>query len=178
MIELAKNVGATFALSVIQRPARDGNGNGNNNVVRDTDFAPEDPQVDRVTETDLAKLFDITPRQLVDTRWVVERYVGTEQKEPLVFDGYHRANPSEKASDRPTGAASKPAAAAPGGAPTTTQASTSAKTGASVSRGPVFKSKFVGHSASSSDAIASGGEVGFRPVASNSTCCENCGHKR
>ena len=59
----------------------------NNNVVRDTDFAPEDPQVDRVTETDLAKLFDITPRQLVDTRWVVERYVGTEQKEPLVFDG-------------------------------------------------------------------------------------------
>src|SRR2546430_12859268 len=73
MIELAKNVGATFALSVIQRPARDGNGNGNgnNNVVRDTDFAPEDPQVDRVTETDLAKLFDITPRQLVDTRWVV-----------------------------------------------------------------------------------------------------------
>jgi len=104
--------------------------------------------------------------------------VGTEQKEPLVFDGYHRANPAEKASDRPSGAASKPAVAAPGGASTTAQASPSIKTGASVSRGPVFKSKFVGHSASSSDAIVGGGEVGFRPVASNNTGCATCDHKR
>ena len=119
MLELAKSVGATFTLSVAARPPDD-NAAG---VVNQGDFGMDDPQVDRVSTADLAKLMGIVP-QTDPKVWIIERMSGVEHQQPLYYEGYEPNNGKGNAGAKPslpvipsTGEPKKPAGTPLGGQP-------------------------------------------------------------
>jgi Flp pilus assembly protein CpaB len=80
LVELAKNMGGVFALSVSARPGEEG-------VVRDMAPMDEDPQTDHVTSADLAKVFGITvapPPEIHRTE--IERWVGVERRDIVIYE--------------------------------------------------------------------------------------------
>jgi Flp pilus assembly protein CpaB len=81
LMELAKSVGATFTLSVTARSADD------SGVAREAS-TDEDPETDRVTSADLAKLFGIKPPPPVAERprWEIERWSGTERMGSIIYE--------------------------------------------------------------------------------------------
>jgi Flp pilus assembly protein CpaB len=89
MIELAKSVGGRFALSVSPRTSEDGNGNGNGLLQMGMSAEADDPETERVTTGDLARLFGITPSNpAADRTWEVERFSGLERGPSLLFSNY------------------------------------------------------------------------------------------
>jgi Flp pilus assembly protein CpaB len=93
MIELAKSIGGKFALSVSPRTSEDGNGNGNGLLQMGMAAESDDPETDRVTTGDLARLFGIVPATASPERsWEVERFSGLDRGTSLVFANYGGPN--------------------------------------------------------------------------------------
>jgi Flp pilus assembly protein CpaB len=106
LIELAKNVGATFNLTVIPRQA-----DGLDSLTTATDGEAEDPQGDRVTMEDLARVFGIRPAPPPPPVWTVERYNGVFRTPSVAFPGY--APPGKKGDAQP--ASREPVSSLPAG---------------------------------------------------------------
>jgi Flp pilus assembly protein CpaB len=93
LLELARSVGASFALNPIPQVVR---GDGTTPVKGDASPiglpAPDvdDPVTDRVTTEDLAALFGIKPppEPPKPVIWEVERFHGTSKQDPFTFPGY------------------------------------------------------------------------------------------
>jgi Flp pilus assembly protein CpaB len=154
MIELAKSIGAKFALSVSPRTSEDGNGNGNGLLQMGMSAEADDPETDRVTTGDLARLFGVSPRTpSAEHTWEVERFSGLERGPSLLFTNYADSpnslpGRSSPPVTRPAGAALNPAR----------------------------------NDSSSSKSVASAGgtnspNMGFRPV-EDPNGCKNCSGKK
>lgn len=177
LIELARTLGATFALSVSPRVGEEGE------VIRDMEM-DDDPQTDRVTSADLAKIFGVT--QLVNpypARWEIERWVGVEQRDSVVYEGY--TPPSSKPTVKPgsSNGSTPPAGTGTGAAfppPMPNPARTGVRPGAST--GPT--SSIVPASASGgSGALAyastnASNNFGFRAAPAGGKGCKSCGKKK
>ena len=163
LIELAKTIGATFALSVIQKTTDEVPG-----IIRGSDYEGDDPQTDRVTTADLARLFGITPVQ--ETQLEIERWTGTQQRDSLIFEQYNR--PSQTPAPpvlRPVPASPRPA---PNAAPTT---------GKGNSTGPVSYRVRRTNATTMVSAASRADAFGFGPPAGAANAgkagCATCGSK-
>lgn len=109
VINLAKQIGGQIQLNVVPRTPGD---DSTSIAAADTSTA-EDPQTDRVTTEDLARIFGIQPPAPPAPIMAVERYSGTRVSGAFHFPGYlnyHQANgPGEKGSDKPAGNGVTPA---------------------------------------------------------------------
>jgi Flp pilus assembly protein CpaB len=104
LMELAKNYGGTFNLTVSPRqPSEEGG-----SIAAVADMSSDDPQTDRVTVEDLAKVFGIKPPEPPPPVWQVERYVGVSKGAPLLFPGYSNAVPEKPAEKPPAGSRGDP----------------------------------------------------------------------
>jgi Flp pilus assembly protein CpaB len=153
MIELAKSIGARFALSVSPRTSEDGNGNGNGLLQMGMSAEADDPETDRVTTGDLARLFGIVPASPgADRTWEVERFSGLERGPSLLFTNYNGPN-------SPPGRSNPPVARAAGTAlPPSRSDSAQAKSMVSAS-------------------LSDQPNGGFRPV-EDPNGCKTCGGKK
>jgi Flp pilus assembly protein CpaB len=86
LVELSKSLGATFALSVVARPSEE----SSSQIARDMDLEQNDPQTDRVTATDLAKLFGIVMAR-PERAWEIERWSGITQRDSIYYEDYQPA---------------------------------------------------------------------------------------
>src|SRR5262249_6848605 len=135
--------------------SEDGNGNGNGLLQMGMSAEADDPETDRVTTGDLARLFGVTPRTPnPEHTWEVERFSGLERGPSLLFTNY---------ADSPNSlpGRSHPPVTRPPGA-------------------PLNPSR---NDASSSKSLASAGgpdspNMGFRPVEDPNAGCKNCGGKK
>jgi Flp pilus assembly protein CpaB len=81
LIELAKTLGAQFTLAVTQKPVE--------GLPASTETEINEPPADRVTTSDLARLFGIgDPQQAGPGPWEIERYVGLQRIGTTSFPGY------------------------------------------------------------------------------------------
>jgi len=89
VIEMAKKVQAAFSLQVVKR-AEEGDG------IVSASAAPEeaDPDVDRLTSGDLARLFGITPAE-AERIWEIQRFSGLNQKPSWYYNMPRPAAPPE-----------------------------------------------------------------------------------
>lgn len=108
LIELAKSFGARFALSVSERLSDEGS------ILRASTAETTDPESDLVTRKDLDRLFGLE-RPEPEKRWVIERYSGTKQADPLIYNYSVPPLVPEKPAPRPVPPASpiRPAVGTP-----------------------------------------------------------------
>jgi Flp pilus assembly protein CpaB len=166
LIELAKSVGGQFNLTVSPRqPSEEGAGAGSVGAV--ADVGAEDPQTDRVTMEDLAKVFGIKPPEPPPPVWQVERYSGVNRGAPLLFPGYSNAVPEKPAEKQPAGARGEPGVRPPA----TRLDSSNAAPAQSPPRNPVIPASSGSGGGNRSSAAPASGQGGVRgrttAVASN-----------
>ncbi len=162
LIEVAKNLGGIFTLSVEFRPTKD---KGMAPMV--VEMVPDsDPETDRVTSADLAKIFGINLASLPENKIVVvERFNGVNQQHSLRFQSVGSAGTIP-----PKTTALPPSEVAPGGFiplpafPVSPAGSTSGTNSLSPSEMAADPSL--------------GDALGFRPPSPTGPGCKTCGGKK
>jgi Flp pilus assembly protein CpaB len=107
LIELAKSKGAVFSLGVAPTISE------GDKVVAPVGNDPTDPkeqQADRVNGDDLAALFGIQPSPDKPGPWVVEKYVGIEEKGKTSYPGYVPPSRTPPSTTAPASSNGKPSA--------------------------------------------------------------------
>lgn len=178
LIGLAQSIGGTFSLLVSPRQAGD-----DGTITAAADSSLDDPQSDRVTTEDLARIFGIQPATPIPV-WHVERYTGVSRSGQFAFPGYTNAGPerlekpAEVAPAKSSGNGARPQAPNGNGRPKSpiTPASTGSPTSSNfrVPAGrlsPTTATAMVG-----GESYGVHNNFGFRPAGKSKAGCKTCGH--